>query len=69
MSKNSDAHYEENLRLQENWKPKKSIATVINKAKNEWDILKKNPKLAKQNYVDSAVNKMLTSDFKKMFKT
>ena len=31
----------------------------------EWDILKKNPSLAKGSYSDSAVNKMLTKDFKK----
>ena len=31
----------------------------------EWDILKKNPRLAKQKYSDSAVNKMLSKDFKK----
>ena len=31
----------------------------------EWDILKKNPRLAKQKYSDSAVNKYLTKEFKK----
>ena len=31
----------------------------------EWDILKKHPSLAKGNYSDSAVNKMLSKDFKK----
>ena len=33
----------------------------------EWDILKKNPHLAKQKYSDSAVNKYLTKEFKKEF--
>jgi len=31
----------------------------------EWDILKKHPTLAKQSYSKSAVNKMLSKDFKK----
>ena len=31
----------------------------------EWDILKKHPTLAKQNYSKSAVNKMLSKDKKK----
>ena len=31
----------------------------------EWDILKKNPHLAKQKYSDSSVNKYLTKEFKK----
>ena len=42
----------------------KGIAKKIKRGK-EWDILKKYPSLAKQSYSKSAVNKMLSKDFKK----
>lgn len=41
------------------------LREIRKKKGKEWDILKKNPRLAKQKYSDSAVNKMLTKDFKK----
>ena len=42
----------------------KGIAKKIKQGK-EWDILKKHPTLAKQSYSKSAINKMLSKDFKK----
>ena len=41
--------------------------TVTESKQLERKILKDNPKLAKQSYSNSAVNKMLSKDFKKHF--
>ena len=48
----------------------RGIGKALLKAKKkkpgkEWDILKKNPSLAKQSYSKSALNKMLSKDIKK----
>jgi len=53
MSKSSQWAYEENLKEEEKQLERK--------------ILKENPHLAKQPYSNSAVNKMLSKDFKKHF--
>jgi len=53
MSKSSQWAYEENLKEEEKQLERK--------------ILKENPHLAKQPYSSSAVNKMLSKDFKKHF--
>jgi hypothetical protein len=45
----------------------KGIAKKIKQGK-EWSILKKHPSLAKQPYSDSAVNKYLTKEYKKLKK-
>ena len=48
----------------------RGIGKALLKAKKkkpgkEWNILKKNPSLAKQSYSKSALNKMLSKDIKK----
>ena len=53
MSKSSQWAYEENLKEEEKQLERKT--------------LKENPHLAKQSYSNSAVNKMLSKDFKKHF--
>ena len=53
MSKSSQWAYEENLKEEEKQLERKT--------------LKENPHLAKQPYSSSAVNKMLSKDFKKHF--
>ena len=51
----------------------RGIGKALLKAKKkkpgkEYDILKKNPSLAKQSYSKSAVNKYLTKEYKKLKK-